>query len=194
MANYCGITITSIYNKVLEHVILHNTEEIMDKQTNNLQFRFSRGKSPTMASLCLSEAISESQDNKDHLYVTTLDASKAFDIADHNIPKKKLQGLQLGADMWNTIDNLYSDSQEVVRWEGKFSCEYQVMQGVRQGEILSPHLNKMHINNLLNTMMELRMGFTIRNVFIGTPTCADDLLLLSRDEYEIQAMLLLNST
>ncbi len=115
MANYCGITITSIYNKVLEHVILHNTEEIMDKQTNNLQFRFSRGKSPTMASLCLSEAISESQDNKDHLYVTTLDASKAFDIADHNIPKKKLQGLQLGADMWNTIDNLYSDSQEVVR-------------------------------------------------------------------------------
>ncbi len=190
MANYRGITITSIYNKVLEHVILHNTEEKIDTQTNSLQFGFSKGKSPTMASLCLSEAISESRDNKDHLYVATLDASKAFDVVDHNILKKKLHGLQLDADMWNIIDNLYSDCQEVVRWEGEFSRVYQVMQGVRQGGILSPHLYKMYINNLLDTMTEIRMGLTIGNVYIGTPTCADDLLLLSRDEHELQAMLM----
>ena len=102
-------------------IILKVLGKKIDDHTNVLQFGFSHGKSPSMATLCLSEAIVEAKDKKEHLYVAILDASKAFDVVDHNILQMKLHEAQVGVNIWCPIDSLYNDCHEVVRWEGEYS-------------------------------------------------------------------------
>ena len=188
--NYRGITVAPIILKVLEEICLKlELESLIHKETNDLQFGFSTGRSPSMASLLITEAIAEARDCKLPLYVASLDARKAFDVVNQQLLKKKLNNLGLSNGLWQIVDSMYLDSQEVIRWEGNFSRPYIVQQGVKQGGILSPSLYKIYINNLLNSLQECNLGSVIGSIYIGSPTCADDVLLLSNNKHELQAML-----
>ncbi len=187
--NYRGITITPLMGKLLETVLLNRAGPLIEKAQSQLQFGFTKGMAPTMASLCLAEALAVAKDTKKNLYVTTLDASKAFDVVDHGILKVKVFNTGIGGQLWKVIDNLYEDCSEVVRWNGEYGPSYTVRQGVRQGGTLSPSLYKLYINHLLSTLESGRLGCSIGNIYLGSPTCADDVLLLSNDKEEMQTMI-----
>ena len=87
--NYRGITIAPILGKILEMIALE-TGINEDLKTNDLQFGFSCGRSPSMATLLITEAIAEARHSKTSLYVASLDARKAFDVVNHTKLKKKL--------------------------------------------------------------------------------------------------------
>jgi type IV secretory pathway component VirB8 len=58
----------------------------MPKLSNNqsdLQFGFTRGLSPIMAALIVSEVILQAKLQKSNLYLVTLDSQKAFDVVHH---------------------------------------------------------------------------------------------------------------
>ncbi len=142
-----------------------------------------------MASLCLSEAVAEAKENGEELFVTTLDASKAFDVVAHNILKRKLCHTGMESNLWQLLDSLYTDCSETVRWQGEYGEAYQVSQGVRQGGTMSPHLYKTYVNSLLKRLETAGLGLIIGDLYMGTPTCADDVLLLSDSKAEMQAMI-----
>ncbi len=77
----------------------------------------------------------------------------------------------------------------MVQWKGVDSREYSVQKGVKQGSIMSPHLYKVYINDLLQAMQHYQIGAFIGTKFVGVPTCADDILLLSNDPFQLQTML-----
>ena len=77
--NYRGITISSILGKLLESVILKRLHQLNAAQSE-LQYGFTKGLSPTMASLLLSEAALDSRLSNRPFYVATLDTQKAFGI------------------------------------------------------------------------------------------------------------------
>ncbi len=56
--------IISIFGKVLEHLILGKTKDRFKVEQSDLQFGFTEGLSPVMASLCLTKDIVESYDTK----------------------------------------------------------------------------------------------------------------------------------
>ena len=56
MSNHRGITITSLLGKVIEKLLQEDTDASILSTQNDLQFGFTKGLSPTMASLCLTEA------------------------------------------------------------------------------------------------------------------------------------------
>ena len=87
--------------------------------------------------------------------------------------------------LWELIADLHIGCTEYVNWYGHTSREYKVGQGVRQGGIISTDLYKVYIKRLLETMPELNLG----NIQIASPTCADDVLLISLCPYELHAML-----
>ena len=188
--NYRGITIAPIMSKTLELICLDlGVEKDMIKEPSGLQFGFTAGLSPCMASLVLSETAAEARLNKCHLYVASLDARKAFDVVNHSILKTKMYHSNLRKPLWSVIDDLYVNGKEVIRWEGEYSNEYPIQQGVKQGGVLSPTLYKLYVNNLLNSLKRSRLGTSIGTIYSGVPTCADDILLLSQDPVELQAML-----
>ncbi len=67
--------------------------------------------------------------------------------------------------------------------------KYIVRQGVRQGGILSTHHYKNYINKLLKMFETSGLGVTIGSLYLGAPTCADDILLIANTSFQSQAML-----
>ncbi|KAK3108995.1 hypothetical protein FSP39_020463 [Pinctada imbricata] len=187
--NYRGITITPLFAKVFEHVILEKVESCLPASQSSLQFGFSKGLSPLMASLVLTETIVEAVENKNPLYVSFLDTQKAFDVVYHDSMKCKFFHQGVNHHIWNIVDELYSSLTSKVSWNGIISQEFPVLQGVRQGGILSTGLYKLYINDLLLLLEEAKMGTSIGTVYTGCPTVADDLSLASNSEHEAQSML-----
>ena len=64
MDNYRSITVSSILGKLFETIILNHLVELNSDQSE-LQFGFTKGLSPTMASLILSEGILHSNQKGD---------------------------------------------------------------------------------------------------------------------------------
>ena len=185
--NYRGITVTSVIGKVFEYIILDKAN-LMKSGQSPLQFGFTQGLSPNMAALILSEACSEIT-GKQTIFVTTLDSQKAFDVVSHVILMDRLYHYGLNLNLWNIIEELYSGVTSTVKWKGETSTSFEIHQGVRQGGVLSTHLYKAYINELLLDLQKRNLGSHIGNNYVGCPTCADDIVLLSLNREEMQEML-----
>ena len=101
--------------------------------------------------------------------------------------KLYLCGLQ-GKD-WLLMKEWYTNMESMVKWEGSLSKSFQEFQGVRQGGIWSPTAYKMFINPALDLFEKHQLGFKIGTIPMGSPTCADDELLLSKQNFELKSML-----
>ena len=187
--NHRGITIAPIIGKVLEKICL--LYDVADLPQNDLQFGFTAGRSPSMCSLIITEAIAEAKTLKIPLITATEDARKAFDVVSHEILKLKLFHTNIHPRIWNLIDSLYQNGSERIRYMGAYSSTYAVLQGVKQGGGLSPDLYKWYIFELLESLKEDKIGLHIGNIYLGTPTCADDVFFMSNEPTgnEMQAML-----
>ena len=139
-----------------------------------MQFGFTEGPSPMMASLIVREAKAESSDKKSTVFMATLDSHKAFDVVHHSILLDKLFDKDINDTTWLVIKELYQDISSV----GGLSDSFPINQGVHQGAILSTHLYKIYIDELLNILKSKRLGLRIGTIYIGSPTCADDVALL----------------
>ncbi len=98
MDNYRGITVTPILSKLFEYTLLPRLSANVSHST--LQFGFTKGLSPLMAALLVSEARAEvKMCTKAPLFLVTLDSRKAFDVVCHTIMLDKLYegGVHLGA-------------------------------------------------------------------------------------------------
>ena len=76
-----------------------------------------------------------------------------------------------------------------VKWNNHQSQQFQIEQGVRQGGVLSTHLYKLYVNDLPLELEQRQLGLSIGLEYCGSPLCADDIVLMSTDQFEIQAML-----
>ncbi|MES9903493.1 MAG: reverse transcriptase domain-containing protein [Sedimenticola sp.] len=185
--SYRGITVTAVIGKVLEYVLLGR----LKTDQSSLQYGFTKGLSPTMASLLISEAKAEIKNRSvpTSIYLATLDAQKAFDVVDHVILLDKLYNQSIHPDLWLIVKNMYEGLTTRVKWAGELSGSFAIGQGVRQGGVLSTELYKVYINSLLEELEQNSVGLHIGNIYIGCPTCADDVALLSTSQSELQTML-----
>ncbi|MEW8545343.1 MAG: reverse transcriptase family protein, partial [Candidatus Thiodiazotropha sp.] len=187
MDNYRGITVSSILGKLFETVILNRLEKLNGDQSQ-LQFGFTKGLSPTMASLILSEGILDSSVRGEPLYVAALDTQKAFDVVSHPILMKMLYFQGINSHFWQVIQSMYSGLTARVKWEGEVSQSFNVLQGVRQGGILSTHFYKAYLNDFLMELESRKLGKFIGSIYMGCPTVADDLLFMASSDGELQLM------
>ncbi|CAC5377799.1 unnamed protein product [Mytilus coruscus] len=141
-----------------------------------------------MAAQILSEACSEIS-GKQTIFVSTLDSQKTFDVVSHEILMDRLYYYGLNLNLCNISEELYSGVTSTVKWKGETSTSFDIHQGVRQGGILSTHLYKAYINELLLDLQKRNLGTHIGNNYVGCPTCADDIVLLSLNREEMQEML-----
>ncbi|CAC5412451.1 unnamed protein product [Mytilus coruscus] len=81
-----------------------------------------------------------------------------------------------------------------VKWNGKTSELFNVLQGVRQGGILSTDLYKLFINPLLNMLETSNLGCRIGNILCNTSACADDVALMSKKTSDMQVQINMANT
>ena len=81
---------------------------------------------------------------------------------------------------------MHEGASSAIKWNGKISDQFKVLQGVRQGGILSTDLYKLYVNSLLDRLTSSNIGLNIGNVVCNTSACADDIALMSRNEVDMQ--------
>jgi hypothetical protein len=189
MNNHRGITIPPILVKLIEAVIKIVEADTLNEDQHGLQFGFTKGLSPYMATLVLTEALAHAYSTKQSLYICSLDARKAFDVVAHALLKFKLFQTGIKRATWSIIDKLYTDSTECIKWKGGYSRTYPVNQGVKQGGLGSTDYYKTYCNNLPHILEKAGLGLHIGNIYLGSPICADDNALLSTNPFQLQAMM-----
>lgn len=187
--NHRGITVSPLIGKVLDSISLRHQQSATPSRLHKLQFGFTPEKSGTHAAFLLNEALAEAKDTKLPLYVATLDVQKAFDVVKHESLLCKLFQQGLVGRWFKLKQDSYRNLTAKVKWEGKTSEPFAILQGNGQGKLPSPddYLSYL-VQNLINLAKSL-LGFSIGTTDIATPTCADDMLVLASNMYELQALL-----
>jgi hypothetical protein len=184
--NYRGITVTAVIGKTFENCLLEKLNLVNESE---LQFGFTKGLFPLIAGLLMSKAKYEILQVQKTLFIGLFDVQSAFDVVQHIILMDKLFNQKIPLALWSIIDDMYSGLTTRVKWKGELSNTYPVWQGVRQGRLLSTHLYKIFVQDLLLELEENSLGYHLGNVYIGTPTCADDVAIIERDSNNLQIMI-----
>ena len=186
--NYRGITVTPVLLKILEHIMNARHNEIFSTTQSRLQRGFTEGCSSLNAAVILTECILESANNKQDLWITTLDTQKAFDVVDHSSLLRRLYLDGVQGDDWLLLKDLYTDCSSRIKWAGGLSHPINIRQGVRQGGVLSTSHYKRYNNPLLLHLEQKYSGAKIGSINIPHVTVADDLCVISTEQSEAQAM------
>ena len=72
--------------------------------------------------------------------------------------------------LWCIVEDLYAGNQETVQWMREDSEPYQVLRGVKQGDLLSTTGNKFYLNDLLVSLKWDTLGLFIGSIYVGMAT------------------------
>ena len=114
-------------------------------------------------------------DRNSNVFIASLDATKAFDRVNHRKLFSTLIAKNVPLAFLNVIMNWYCKLCMFVRWNGARSSVIHVMNGVRQGGVLSPSVFLTYILTMLRVICCILY--------------ADDILLISASIVMLQSML-----
>ena len=76
--------------------------------------------------------------------------------------------------LFNTLSTIYESSTAQIRLNGSLSSSFDVSSGVKQGDIISPILFSIDLNDLTTGIKELNCGIEITNIELAILLYADD--------------------
>ena len=179
VSNYRPISLLSSVSKVFERLVYNKLYSYL--MTNHLltpnNAGFKRNQSTTSQLLLICEKIYRGLENKKHVRMVFLDASKAFDKVWHDGLLYKLKQLGLCQSIVNWFQSYLHNRYQRVVLEGYTSSWLPIYTGVPQGSILGPLLFLIYTNDIVN------------NIKTDIYLFADDTSLLSvSDDPESSAM------
>ena len=149
--NYRGITVTSAIGKLFNCIMNERLDSFLEKYQiiNKCQVGFTK-KARTADHLFILKCILDKYCNtKDgRVFACFVDFQKAFDTVIHTGLKIKLLKIGVGHLFYNVIKNMYEISTSCIRIKNNVTDFFPVQLGVKQGDVLSPNLFKIFINDL----------------------------------------------
>ena len=136
-SNYRGITLLSCISKVFEKILL-NRLLYLQSYIHPLQGGFRPHFSCLHSAFLLQETIQSLRLKKKKAYVAFIDVHKAFDTVWHVGLIVKLYERSIPHYILQFIVRWYENLSSAVLWQSSLSRSFPIMQGVRQGAILSP--------------------------------------------------------
>ena len=142
--NFRAITLGSIIGKVLELVIMNREQDHLI--TNDLQFGFKKDMSTTQCTAMVVETVSYFNHDGSNVYGLFLDASKAFDRVNYVKLFTLLCRRGVCPLICRLLLNIYKNQKLRLKWNGAYSDYFSVMNGVKQGGVISPCLFCVYID------------------------------------------------
>jgi hypothetical protein len=124
-------------------------------------------------------------------FAAFIDFQKAYDGINRNLMWSKLlhQGIASKSKLMTALQGIYSNVKCTVNVNGCHTDWFDVSVGLRQGCILSPLLFNLFINDLVSAIKENTSGIPVADENICVLMYADDLVMLARNERDLQQML-----
>ena len=185
--NYHAVTVSSVISKVFE--LCASDKFYAFFASHHLQFGFKKNMGCQNAIFTLQQNYFVQRGST--VYMSALNASKAFDRVNHSKLFDKLVARNMPNCILHVLINWYGKLQSVVRWNGVFSSSFTVTCGVRchQGGVLSPFLFNIYVDQLIDDICSKNVGCYVSKGFFGCIMYADDLILLSPSVIGLQDML-----
>ena len=185
--NYRPIALATIVSKILESVLLIKCGEYLTTCDN--QFGFKSCHSTDLCIYTLKEFIEYYKNRGTTVYVTFLDASKAFDRLNYWLLFDKLIKKNIPFFIIKLLCFWYTHQQMFVRWGNTISTHFTVANGVKQGGVISPILFNIYMDTLSIALNSSGIGGYLGNVFLNHLCYADDLCLISLSSTGMQQLL-----
>jgi hypothetical protein len=186
-SNYRGIALCCSFGKVLDKLFLwKNSKELV---TSDLQFAYKAKHSTSMCTLMVKEVIRYYLERHTDVYACFIDASKAFDLVQHDKLFEILIERRIPSCDIRMLLDLYNRQQIRTSWMGCYSKSFPARNGIRQGGIASPILFCCYLDKLIEKLQLNGTGCWIGDHFLGSLAYADDLTILSPTAKGLQEQL-----
>ena len=113
-------------------------------------------------------------------FAAFIDFAKAFDWVDRELLLYKLLRSSVDGPFYFSIKSMYTKTRSSVKVNDDLSNWFETECGVRQGDVLSPTLFNIFINDLSTELNSLRLGITLGDDRILHLLYADDLTLMQK--------------
>ena len=122
-------------------------------------------------------------------FAVFIDLTKAYDSIQRRLLWDKLSDIGIGGKISRAIKSMYANVQSCVRINGICTDFFEVNLGLKQGCLLSPLLFNFYINDLVDNLKFLDLGVNIDGEKVSVLLYADDIVLLSENENDMQRLL-----
>jgi hypothetical protein len=189
--NYRGISLLSVVSKLYSAVLnnrllsyLEDNEKFAEEQNG---FRPKRSCEDHVYSACtiIKNRLLKKQDT----FGTFIDLQKAFDFVNRDVLLYKMLSNNIDGKFYNSIKAILSNTSSAIKLNGMLSDWFPTLSGVRQGDSSSPTIFAFFINDLVEGLNTLNKGIYIDGTHVCCLLYADDILLLSENETDMQKML-----
>ena len=127
----------------------------------------------------MNEVIQYYTNNNSNVYLTLIDASKAFDRVQYVKLFKLLLSKNVCPIIARFLAVMYTSQSFRVKWCSHITQLTRASNGVKQGGVMSPLLFTMYIDVLLCRLKRSGYGCYIGNMFCGALGYADDVIIMA---------------
>lgn len=191
-SNYRGISLTSNLGKLFNKILLNRLTNFINQ--NNIiyenQIGFKEKARTTDHIFTMKSIVDTYKCNKKKVFAAFIDLKKAFDTVWRDGLFYKLQKNNIPAQIFKIIYSMYRDPCCKIKFKQGLSRSFISKCGVKQGDILSPILFNLYINDLVTKLNKTQVDpIKIGNASVSSLLYADDIILLSNTESGLQKSL-----
>ena len=194
--NYRGITLVSCLSKLFTSILNKRITEYCNNVSlpSNAQFGFRKERSTIDALFVLMNVVQNYVNDNKRLYCVFVDFKKAFDCIYRNALWLKLFNIGINGKILRILKDMYNKVKSCVKLCNSYSDFFEYSVGLRQGEVLSPILFSLFIDDIESFLRHGNQnGLTINEITLILLLFADDMVILGNSPDEINRSLTLLS-
>jgi endonuclease/exonuclease/phosphatase family metal-dependent hydrolase len=189
--SYRGVSLTPSINKVLEKLVLNRLKPWLANHNfpPPLQHSGREGCSSVTLSYVVQEVINHHCASGSKVYACFLDIKSAFDVIWWDGLLYKMSTIGVKNKLWWLFKNWLMDSSGSVLLNGEISNSFNITRSIKQGGLLSVFYFTVAYFDIHNTVRCGNDGLKYYDIDVGSPTLADDTVLLSNTVAGLQRMI-----
>ena len=189
--NYRSLTINPCLSKLFNTVMNNRLLNFLEKNKlicdNQIGFRKKARTSDHI--FIINTIFRKFCSNNRHLYLCFVDFRKAYDKVWQDALMLKLLNIGIKGNFFGTIRAMYENCNLCIKSNGMLSNTFECKSGVKQGDVLSPNLFNIYINDLPSIFDGDIDSPKLDELFVHCLMYADDLVIMSLTEDGLQKKL-----
>ena len=186
--NYRGLTINSCLGKVFNNIINNRLNKFLvdNNKITKEQIGFKKKARTSDHIFVMNVLLQKYTKLKKKLYLCFVDFKKAYDSVWRRALMFKLLQTGIRGTFFKLIENMYEGGESSIKMDGLLSKEFTCESGVGQGDVISPNLFNIFINDLPQCLTKGEDTPRTGEKYVNCLMYADDLVVMSLSIEDLQ--------